>query len=582
MREYSTLAALLLLGISCLSQDSNPPLKPVKSDSSASAPPLKFRDIAAEAGLTTTPSFSTDKHYLFETSGGGIALFDCDNDGKLDIVVVNDSTVERLQHGGDPMVTLYRQSSNLQFSDVTEKAGLTAHGWGLGIAVGDFDNDGLPDLYVTGYGHNVLYRNLGGCKFEDVTAHANVAGSGFSIGAAWADYDHDGLLDLFVSRYVNSDIQHLPHKGAKSFDYKGLPLEVPDPLEGVSVFLFHNRGDGTFEEVSQRAGLGNAEKRHEMGVTWADYDHDGWDDLFVAVDSGGGGNYLYHNRHDGTFEDVGLFSGVALSLEGKVMGNMAGEFGDLIHDGNLDLVVTRFGAQPMSFYVNQGTKGFTDLTYPAKIGQTSLVPVKWGVGVSDFDNDGWPDIFEVNGNIARAVDGLPGEAKYREPIQLFRNNGDYTFSEMAAGAGLNDGALHSRRGAAFGDVDNDGSIDVVTFNMEGPPSLFLNQTRNSNHRVLLRLVGTKSNRSAIGARVSVYTSKMTQVDEVRAGGSYLSTNDPRLHFGLGSDDTIKKLVIEWPSGLRQELKDVKGDAIYTIVEGEGIKNTSDLPSLPLR
>jgi len=539
---------------------------------------MHFRDIGPEAGLTTASMFSTEKHYLFETSGGGIALFDCDNDGKLDIVVVNDSTVERLQHGGDSMVTLYHQNSDLHFVDATVGAGLTARGWGLGVAVGDFDNDGLPDLYVTGYGHNVLYHNLGGCKFEDVTARANVAGGGFSIGAAWADYDHDGYLDLFVSRYVNSDIQHLPQKGAKSFDYKGLPLEVPDPLEGVPVFLFHNRGDGTFEEVSQRTGVGNAEKRHEMGVTWADYDHDGWDDLFVAVDSGGGGNYLYHNKHDGTFEDVGLFSGVALSLEGKVMGNMAGEFGDLSHSGNLDLVVTRFGTQPMSLYVNQGIKGFTDVTYPAKIGQASYAPVKWGVGLVDFDNDGWLDIFEANGNIARSVDGLPGEAKYREPLQLFRNNGDHTFSEMAAPAGLNDGALRSRRGAAFGDVNNDGNIDIVTFNMEGPPSLFMNQTRNTNHRVLLRLVGTKSNRSGVGTRVTVYGSKITQTDEVRAGGSYLSTNDPRLHFGLGSDDAIHKLIIEWPSGLKQELQNVKADRIYTIVEGEGIKNTFDLPS----
>src|SRR5258708_6236899 len=277
-----------------------------------SSPPLHFRDVAPQAGVTPVPHFSADKRYLVETMGGGVGLFDCDNDGRLDIVVVGDSTIDRYLQGGDLMITLYHQDGRdgaPHFSDITKSAGLTTLGWGMGVAIGDFDNDGLPDLYVTGYGHNVLYHNLGGCKFEDVTERAHVAGGGFSVGAAWADYDRDGRLDLFVSRYVHSDIHKLPQPGALSFNYKGISMEVPQG-EGETSFLYHNRGDGTFEEVATKAGVANPEKRRGMGVIWGDYDHDGWPDLFVTNDMGP--NYLFHNKHDGTFEDVGIVSGTAV------------------------------------------------------------------------------------------------------------------------------------------------------------------------------------------------------------------------------------------------------------------------------
>jgi hypothetical protein len=539
-----------------------------------SVPPMHFHDVGLQAGLTTIPNFSPDKRYLIETMGGGIALFDCDNDGKLDIVVVNDSTIERYLNGGDLMVTLYHQDANLHFTDVTQSAGLTTRGWGMGVAIGDFDNDGLPDIYVTGYGHNVLYRNRGGCKFEDVTDRAHVGGGGFSVGAAWADYDRDGLLDLFVCRYVHSDIHNLSKPGTRFFDYKGVQIEVPE-MEGETDFLFHNRGDGTFDEVSEKAGVSNPEKRRGMGVVWGDYDNDGWPDLFVANDMGP--NFLFHNQHDGTFEDVGLFTGVALNSEGRAMGNMAGDFADFDRDGKLDLVITRYGYQPLSLLRNEGTQGFKDVTWDAQIGHSYYAPVRWGTGFVDFDNDGWPDIFVANGNVGPILDSLPDELRYREPVQLFRNKGDGTFEEVADSTGLNDGPLQSRRGAAFGDINNDGNVDIVTYNSGGPPSLFINETRNSNHRVLFRLIGTKSNKAAIGARVVVYTSKMAQIDEVRGGGSYLSSNDQRLHFGLGADATMKKVEIDWPSGLKQELQNVPGDAIYTIVEGKGIEGTVKLP-----
>jgi hypothetical protein len=539
---------------------------------------MHFRDITAQAGLTAIPHSSSERRYLVETmGGGGIALFDCDNDGKLDIAVVNDSTIEQYLRGGDPMITLYHQDSDsLHFTDVTQSAGLTTRGWGNGIAVGDFDNDGLPDLYVTGYGHNVLYHNLGGCKFEDVTAKAGLEVGGFSTGAAWADYDRDGYLDLFVARYVHTDLHRLPPPDPHATGYRSVIIQMPDEMPGETDYLFRNRGDGTFEDVSEKADVNNPRKLHGMGVVWGDYDNDGWPDLFVTNDSGQ--NFLYHNKRDGTFEEIGVVSGTGLGSDGEIFGNMAADFGDFDRDGKLDLVVTRYGKQPVSLYRNDA-QGFTDMATQARIAPLTYAPVKWGVGFGDFDNDGWPDILIANGNFSSLMDALENEVKYREPMQLFRNLGDGTFEEIADRAGLNDGLLESRRGSAFGDVNNDGNLDVVVFNAAGPPSLFLNETCNANHRVLFRLIGTKSNRAAVGARVTVYTSQMTQIDEVRAGGSYNSTNDTRLHFGLGPDAVMNKVKVQWPSGLEQEFRNVEGDAIYEIVEGQAMKKTLALPPL---
>jgi enediyne biosynthesis protein E4 len=541
----------------------------------AQQPPIHFHGISAHAGLNPAPPSTTIPRYLVEMMGGGIALLDCDNDGKLDIAVVNDSTVDRYRAGGDPMITLYHQEAGLEFKDVTQESGLTTKGWGMGIAVADYNNDGLPDIYVTGYGHNVLYRNLGGCKFQDVTAETHTAGGGFSAGAAWADYDRDGDLDLFVSRYVDTDMDRLPKPGMPAFNYQGLDMEVP-VSSGETDLLFHNRGGNTFDEVAKKAGIDNPDKKLGMGVIWSDYDHDGWPDLFVTNDMGP--NFLYHNKHDGTFEDNGMISGVALSGEGRTMGNMAGDFADFDHTGRFGLIVTRYGYQPMTLYSNQGDGEFKDGSWDAGLAQLKYQPVRWGVGFADFDNDGWLDVLVANGNVTPLIDKLPNDLKYREPIQLFRNSEGHTFTEMANVAGLNDGPMQSRRGTAFGDIDNDGSVDVVVYNAGAPPSIFLNDTRNTNHRVLFKLVGTKSNREAVGARVTVTTAKMKQIDEVRAGGSYLSTSDSRLHFGLGSDAMMKEIEIEWPSGQKQQLTNIPADAIYTVEEGKGIIQTIKLPS----
>lgn len=540
--------------------------------------PIQFRNISQRAGLTTVPHSTTERHYIVETmGGGGIALFDCDNDGKLDIAVVNDTTIDRYLAGGDPMITLYHQDGagrEIHFTDITQSAGLTTRGWGMAIAVGDYDNDGLPDLYVTGYGHNVLYHNLGGCRFEDVTDQAGVNLSGFSTGAAWADYDRDGHLDLFVARYVDVDLHHLPAPDPTAVGDRSVILQMPADLPGETDHLLRNRGDGTFEDVSEKAGVSDPAKLHGMGVVWGDYDNDGWPDLFVTND--GGPNLLYRNLGNGKFEEDGVGTGAAFGANGEIFGNMAGDFGDFNRDGRLDLVTTRYSGQPISLYRND-RRVFTDVAAEVGLARETVAPVKWGTAFGDFDNDGWPDLLIANGNFSSLMDQLQGDVKFREPMQLFRNHQGRRFEDVADQAGLNAGSLESRRGIAIGDVNNDGNLDFVAFNVDGPPSLFINESHNGNHRVLFRLIGSRSNRMAIGARVTVVAGGMTQIDEVRGGGGYNSSNDTRLHFGMGKAAILSRVEVRWPSGLHQEFQNVPADAIYDIIEGRAIRRITALP-----
>ncbi|HEY7615548.1 MAG TPA: VCBS repeat-containing protein, partial [Terriglobales bacterium] len=393
-----------------------------------------FEDITRSSGLVASHISTSDKRYIVESMSGGAGFVDCDNDGKLDIVLVNGSSIDRYRRGGDPMVTLYHQAADGKFTDVTASAGLIRRGWGMGIAAADFDNDGWMDLYVTGYGGNALYRNLGKCQFEDVTENAGVRGGGFSTGAAWADYDRDGLADLFVSRYVHVDMDHLPEPGKDKFCmYRGIAVQCgPWGMEGESDFLFHNLGNGTFEEVSKRAGVHDTEGRYGMGVVWGDYDNDGWPDLFVANDAGE--NYLYHNNHDRSFTDVGMALGVALSGEGVPLGNMGVDFGDYDHDGWLDIFDTTFENQDNMLYRSQDAQGFLDVSRKAGVGQASVRYVKWGTSFVDFDNDGWSDLLVASGHVLPQVDRSKEGYKYRQPLLLHMNKHDGTFEETSVKA----------------------------------------------------------------------------------------------------------------------------------------------------
>ena len=538
-----------------------------------------FEDIAKPAGLTVAHISSPEKRYIVESMSGGVGLIDCDNDGKLDIITTNGSTVDRYRKdGGDPMITLYHQDADLKFSDITQQAGLIKKGWGMGVAVADFDNDGFPDIYVTGYGGNVLYRNLGKCKFEDVTEKTKVAGAGFSTGAAWADYDRDGHIDLFVSRYVHVDMDKLPELGSneKFCRYHGILVQCgPWGMQGESDLLFHNRGDGTFEEVSKRAGVDDAHHYYGLGAVWGDYNNDGWPDLYVANDTGP--NFLYRNRHDGTFEEEGLMQGIAVGADGSEQGSMGVTWGDYNHDGRLDMFVTNFVDQSATLYRNLGDKGFEDVTLQSGLAKPTYPYVGWGTAFFDMDNSGWLDLFVADGHVYPQADRVPGEAHYAQPILLFRNRRDGRFEDVSKDSGLADLPPASRRGAAFGDINNDGCVDVIVLNVDGPPSLLLNHCDPANHRVLFRLLGSKSNRLAIGARLTLKCGTLQQFDEVRSGGSYLSQNDLRLHFGLGACSLLKEVTLQWPSGRTETLHDVPADFIYTLAEGEGIRD-----KVPLR
>jgi len=584
MRAGSTTIFIFLIASSGLllpqsAPSGSPPVTArVKKNSSIPRPtalvPI-FRDIAAEAGLTASHISSAQKYYVIESMSGGIGVFDCDNDGKLDIVMVNGSTVDRYkQSGGDLLVTLWHQEAGSKFTDITAKAGLTRKGWGMGVAVADFDNDGNLDLFVTGYGGNALYRNKGDCTFEDVTDKAGVRGGGLSTGAAWADYDRDGNVDLFVSRYVHVDMNNLPEFGSTKFcQFKGAPVQCgPWGMEGETDLLYHNRGDGTFEEVSKKAGVDDPAKYYGLGATWGDYDNDGWPDLFVADDATP--NHLYHNNRDGTFTDDAMVGGIALNSEGQALGSMGVTWGDYDHSGRLSMFIAEFADQPNTLYRNMGSSGFEDVAMPSRLGQPSLPLVGWGTAFFDMDNDGWLDLFVANGHVYPQMDSVKGSAAYAEPMLLHRNLRDGTFEEVSKAAGLADMPLKSRRGAAFGDIFNDGNVDIVVLNVGEPPSLLRNTNKVSNHRVLFHLEATKSNRAAIGARVTIHAGGIMQFDEVRGGGSYLSQNDLRLHFGLGSATKIDLVEVRWPNGKVESFKDVAADKIYTIVEEQGIKGST--------
>lgn len=536
----------------------------------------RFEDVGRRVGLTGSHISSRTKDFVVDTISGGIGFIDCDSDGRLDILIANGSTVDEYQRtGGNLMLTLYQQGSDFRFHDITEAAGLRRRGWGMGVAVADYDNDGLPDIYVTGYGHNVLYHNIGSCRFEDVTERAGVGGGGFSTSAAWADYDRDGNVDLFVARYVQLDLNHLPAPGSvtRYCTYLGRPVHCgPQGLAGETDLLYHNRGNGTFEEVSKTAGLVSSGRHYGLGAIWGDYDNDEWPDLYVANDAGA--NYLYHNKRDGTFEEAGMDEGVALSAAGAIQGSMGVDLGDFDSDGRFDLLVTAFAGQSAKLYRNLGSVGFADIAPLAHIAEPSAPYIGWGTGFFDMENSGWLDIVMANGHVYPQADLIPDSAHYSQPVLLFRSlhNGTYEDVSSELRPVL---PLASWRGLALGDVNNDGCLDILLSNIDGPPSMVMNQCPVNNHSVLFSLVGTQSNRAAIGARVVLKTKNSTQVAEVRGGGSYMSQNDLRLHFGLGRIDRID-VEIRWPSGSVDTIRNLHADYIYTLVEGEGVHSRTPL------
>ena len=542
-------------------------------------PAISFTDISAASGINMPHVSTPEKRYIVESMSGGAALLDCDGDGYLDVATVNGSSVERFKAGGDPFVALYRQTLDARnavampkFENVTAASGLTRKGWGMGVTAVDYDNDGLVDLFVTGFGGNALYRGIAPCKFQDVTERAGVRGGGFSTGAAWADYDRDGWLDLFVARYVAIDLNNLPEFGSSpTCSYRGIRVQCgPRGLTGETDLLYHNRGNGTFEEVALKAGVRDDKKYFGLGATWGDYDNDGWPDLFVANDSTP--NYLYHNNRAGTFAEVGFEQGVSYSESGGEQGSMGVTWGDFDLDGKLDLFITNFENEPNALYRNLGREGFVDVTLAARIGLPSRPYVGWGTAFVDFDNDGWPDLLVANGHVYPQLELAQGQnnSGYRQHFLLFRNLGDGTFAEMSKDAGLRDLPLASRRGAAFGDLNNDGLVDAVVVNVGERPTVLLNTSDTQNQSVTLKLVQTRANREAVGARVTLRTARHTYVQEVQAGASYLSQNDLRLHFGLGQGEKIESAEVRWSSGETEAIKGMTPDHILTITQGKGV------------
>jgi hypothetical protein len=548
---------------------------------SAKAPAVSFADVSAASGLSVAHVSAPEKRYIIESMSGGVALLDCDADGRLDVATVNGSSVERFRAGGDPFVTLYRQAGDApraapRFENVSAAAGLTRKGWGMGVTAVDYDGDGLVDLFVTGYGGSALYRGTGPCRFQDVTEKAGVRGSGFATGAAWADYDRDGDLDLFVARYVFVDLDDLPEFGSspKTCTYRGIRVQCgPRGLPGETDLFYRNRGDGTFEEVARKAGVSDERKHYGMQPVWGDFDDDGWPDLFVANDATY--NFLYRNGRDGSFREAGALLGVAYSESGSEQGSMGVTWGDFDADGRLDLFVTNFENEPNALYRNLGPEGFADVTLQSKIGQPSLPYVGWGTAFADFDNDGWPDLLVANGHVYPQVELAKGryETGYRQHFLLFRNAGGGRFEESSAEAGLRRLPPQSRRGAAFGDLNDDGLIDAVVVNLGEPPTVLLNTSESQNQSVTLKLVQAKGNREAVGARATLRTSARSSVQEVQAGASYLSQNDLRLHFGLGRAEKIERVEVRWSGGETETITDIKPNRIVTITQGRGVTAT---------
>jgi enediyne biosynthesis protein E4 len=548
---------------------------PAKTSDSIGA---TFVDVGRAAGLNVKTIYGGEhkNKYLLETTGCGVAFYDYDNDGWLDIFLVNGWRLEGFPTGQEPTSHLFKNNRDGTFTDVTAKAGLVHHGWGQGVCIGDYDNDGFDDLFVTYFGKNVLYHNNGDGTFTDVTSKAGVGGNGrrWNSGCAFVDYDRDGKLDLFVANYIDLDLATAPVPESGPCLYKGIMVACGPPgLKGGTNLLFHNNGDGTFTDVSESAGILNANGTYGLGVLTADFDNDGWPDIYVANDSAP--SALYQNKKNGKFEDIAIEAGCALSPDGKPQAGMGVSAADYDLDGNLDIVKTNFAGDTPSLYHNIGGANFEDTTFTAGLGAHTQY-LGWGCGFLDFDNDGWADILICNGHVYPEVEQLKTEAGYAQHKLLYRNMRNGRFEEVTEQAGPGITAAVAARGCAFGDFDNDGDLDMVVNVVNGLPQLLRCDSSSGNNWIKVKLIGTKSNRSGIGARVTC-TAKFPgeskahrQIDEVRSGGGYFSQSDLRVHFGLGKAEKVDVLEIRWPSGQVDILKDVGVNLSLTVKEGVGL------------
>jgi enediyne biosynthesis protein E4 len=545
----------------------------VLGPAASAQPPLTFAftEMSARAGLTAVTVYGgvRTNRYLLETTGTGVAALDYDADGWLDAFVVNGTTLDGFPRGKEPTSHLYRNKRDGTFEDVTAGAGLALTGWGQGACAGDYDNDGAVDLLVTFWGTTRLFRNRGDGTFADMTGKAGLESTRVRWGAGclFVDYDRDGRLDLFAANYIDLDLAASPVPESGLCRYKGLPVACGPPgLPGARNVLYRNRGDGTFADVSVASRITRAHGTYGLGASTLDFDDDGWADIYVANDSNP--SALYRNNHDGTFTDIGISAGCAYSQDGKPQAGMGVAVGDYNRDGRMDIFKTNFAGDTSTLYANTGTGLCEDRTFASGFGRNTRW-LGWGVAFLDLDLDGWLDLFLVNGHVYPEVEQLKSEAGYRQRKVVYRNRGDGRFDDVTEQLGPPVTVPKAGRGAAFADFDNDGDVDVLVNNMHDTPELYRLDQRQPRNWAALQLVGTTSNRSAIGARVKLTAGGVTQVSEVRGGGSYYSQNDLRQHFGLGAAKSVDRVEVRWPNGREEEFDGVTSNRIVTLTEGTG-------------